>query len=94
MSKVIQVLRKQCGKIGGANISMKVPDSAYDLLKDYKIEIIDYKIQKEETTIFLCKDGEDVDSVTFNPKLPNCFADAMKTITEKLAENKPKKKLT
>jgi len=86
MTKMLKAVRFDEGS-GRKEVQISVPDNAYDVLKDYDIDIVDHKIVLKQSSIYLIKDGEDKYSVTFNPNDLNAYGAAFKSLLEQIKED-------
>lgn len=71
---------------GRKEVQISVPDTAYDTLKDYDIDIIDHEFTIKQSSIYLIKDGQDKHSITFNPNEKDGYAKAFKYLLEQVKE--------
>ena len=88
MSKSLKATRQTSGERQIKETTIIVPDSVYDLLKEFDIELIDHRFESEQCSIYLIKDGEDKYSVTFRPFDNSSYANAIKQLVEDIKEDK------
>ena len=85
MTKELKATRQRVGERLIKETTIIVPDSAYEVLKDFDIEIMD---NEKECSIYLVSDREDKHSVTFKLFDNNSYINAIKELIEKVEKEK------
>ena len=85
MTKELKATRQTIGERLIKETKIIVPEHAYEVLKDFDIEIMD---NEKDCSIYLVKDKEDKHSVTFKPHNNNSYVSAIKELIEKVEKEK------
>jgi len=86
---MIQATHKQFGG-KPKPISIKLPEEAYNVLKDYEVDIVEFDMNINKfAMIYVSKDKQDLACAKVNLRLLNSFKEGFKQIFEELEQNKP-----
>lgn len=87
----IKIKRKHMGARSEATLTLRVPDPAYDVLKLYDLEIVDYNFINT-STIFASQSGKDIESSNCFGRSESAFNDCVEKLYNSLKGKKKKKK--